>query len=86
MRVLREAGIGIALLLMIIAFSTLAPHFTDESNINEDNPLGTSTRNSFAAEQHSVTVVTGNGVCLLTIGVRLPIRADDSYLQRNTWR
>jgi ribose transport system permease protein len=32
-RVLREAGIGIALLLMIIAFSTLAPHFTDESNI-----------------------------------------------------
>ncbi|MBV9275337.1 MAG: ABC transporter permease, partial [Verrucomicrobia bacterium] len=32
-RVLREAGIGIALLLMILAFSTLAPHFTDESNI-----------------------------------------------------
>jgi ribose transport system permease protein len=32
-RVLREAGIGIALLLMIITFSTLAPHFTDESNI-----------------------------------------------------
>jgi ribose transport system permease protein len=32
-RVLREAGIGIALLMMIIAFSTLAPHFTDESNI-----------------------------------------------------
>ena len=32
-RILREAGIGIALLLMIIAFSTLAPHFTDESNI-----------------------------------------------------
>ncbi len=32
-RVLREAGIGIALLLMVIAFSTLAPHFTDESNI-----------------------------------------------------
>jgi ribose transport system permease protein len=32
-RVLREAGIGIALLLMIVAFSALAPHFTDESNI-----------------------------------------------------
>lgn len=32
-RVLREAGIGIALLLMIVAFSTLARHFTDESNI-----------------------------------------------------
>jgi ribose transport system permease protein len=32
-RALREAGIGIALLLMITAFSTLAPHFTDESNI-----------------------------------------------------
>ena len=32
-RVLREAGIGIALLIMIVAFSTLAPHFTDESNI-----------------------------------------------------
>lgn len=32
-RVLREAGIGIALLLMILAFSALAPHFTDESNI-----------------------------------------------------
>src|SRR5208282_4554244 len=32
-RVLREAGIGIALLLMILAFAALAPHFTDESNI-----------------------------------------------------
>ena len=32
-RVLREAGIGIALLLMIFVFASLAPHFTDESNI-----------------------------------------------------
>ena len=32
-RVLREAGIGIALLLMILIFAGLAPHFTDESNI-----------------------------------------------------
>jgi ribose transport system permease protein len=32
-RVLREAGIGIALLLMIVAFAAFAPHFTDESNI-----------------------------------------------------
>jgi ribose transport system permease protein len=32
-RVLREAGIGIALLLMILVFASLAPHFTDESNI-----------------------------------------------------
>src|SRR6516225_7932770 len=32
-RVLREAGIGIALLLMIVIFSSLARHFTDESNI-----------------------------------------------------
>jgi ribose transport system permease protein len=32
-RVLREAGIGIALLLMILVFAGLAPHFTDESNI-----------------------------------------------------
>jgi ribose transport system permease protein len=32
-RVLREAGIGIALLLLIAIFSASAPHFTDESNI-----------------------------------------------------
>src|ERR1700746_974365 len=32
-RVLREAGIGIALLLLMIVFSVAAPHFTDESNI-----------------------------------------------------
>ena len=32
-RVLREAGIGIALLLMIAAFAGFAPHFIDESNI-----------------------------------------------------
>src|SRR5258708_8888149 len=32
-RVLREAGIGIALLLMIVIFSSFARHFTDESNI-----------------------------------------------------
>jgi ribose transport system permease protein len=32
-RVLREAGIGIALLLLIAVFSATAPHFTDESNI-----------------------------------------------------
>lgn len=32
-RVLREAGIGIALLLLIAIFSATAPHFTDESNI-----------------------------------------------------
>ena len=32
-RVLREAGIGIALLLMILIFSSFARHFTDESNI-----------------------------------------------------
>jgi ribose transport system permease protein len=32
-RVLREAGIGIALLLMIVFFSVFGPHFTDESNI-----------------------------------------------------
>src|ERR1700738_873298 len=32
-RVLREAGIGIALLLMIVFFAAFAPHFTDESNI-----------------------------------------------------
>jgi hypothetical protein len=29
-RVLREAGIGIALLLMIVFFAACAPHFTDE--------------------------------------------------------
>jgi ribose transport system permease protein len=32
-RVLREAGIGIALLLLIVIFSAAAPHFTDESNV-----------------------------------------------------
>ncbi|MBV8353194.1 MAG: ABC transporter permease [Verrucomicrobia bacterium] len=32
-RVLREAGIGIALLMLIAIFSASAPHFTDESNI-----------------------------------------------------
>jgi ribose transport system permease protein len=32
-RVLREAGIGLALLLMVAVFSSFAPHFTDESNI-----------------------------------------------------
>jgi len=32
-RVLREAGIGIALLLMIAIFSATAPHFTDEWNV-----------------------------------------------------
>jgi ribose transport system permease protein len=32
-RALREAGIGVALLLMILIFSGLAPHFTDESNV-----------------------------------------------------
>ena len=32
-RVLREAGIGIALLVMVAVFSAFAPHFTDESNI-----------------------------------------------------
>jgi ribose transport system permease protein len=32
-RVLQEAGIGLALLLLMIVFSVAAPHFTDESNI-----------------------------------------------------
>jgi ribose transport system permease protein len=32
-RMLREAGIGVALFAMIAVFSSLAPHFTDESNI-----------------------------------------------------
>ncbi len=32
-RALREAGIGIALLVLIAIFSTTAPHFTDESNV-----------------------------------------------------
>src|SRR6266446_10936154 len=32
-RVLQEAGIGVALLLLIVVFSVAAPHFTDESNI-----------------------------------------------------
>ena len=32
-RVLQEAGIGVALLLLGIVFSVAAPHFTDESNI-----------------------------------------------------
>lgn len=32
-RVLREAGIGVALLVMVAVFSSFAPHFTDESNI-----------------------------------------------------
>ncbi len=32
-RVLREAGIGVALLVMVGVFSAFAPHFTDESNI-----------------------------------------------------
>ena len=32
-RVLREAGIGIALLLMVAIFSATTPHFTDESNV-----------------------------------------------------
>jgi len=32
-RVLREAGIGVALLVMVAVFSAFAPHFTDESNI-----------------------------------------------------
>ena len=32
-RVLQEAGIGVALLLLIVVFSAAAPHFTDESNI-----------------------------------------------------
>jgi ribose transport system permease protein len=32
-RLLREAGIGVALLVMVAVFSSFAPHFTDESNI-----------------------------------------------------
>src|SRR6516225_6667526 len=32
-RVLQEAGIGVALLLLIVIFSAAAPHFTHESNI-----------------------------------------------------
>ena len=32
-RVLQEAGIGVALLLLIVIFSVAAPHFTDQSNI-----------------------------------------------------
>jgi ribose transport system permease protein len=32
-RLLREAGIGVALVAMIAVFSTIAPHFTDQSNI-----------------------------------------------------
>jgi ribose transport system permease protein len=32
-RVLQEAGIGLALLLLIVLFSAAAPHFVDESNI-----------------------------------------------------
>jgi ribose transport system permease protein len=32
-RVLQEAGIGVALLLLIVIFSAAAPHFTDKSNI-----------------------------------------------------
>ena len=32
-RALREAGIGIALLVLIAIFSATAPHFTDESNV-----------------------------------------------------
>ena len=34
-RVLQEAGIGVALLLLIVVFSVAAPHFTDESNITD---------------------------------------------------
>ena len=32
-RLLREAGIGVALLAMIAVFASVAPHFTDRSNI-----------------------------------------------------
>src|SRR4029077_14570129 len=32
-RVLQEAGIGVALLLLIVVFSVAAPHFTDQTNI-----------------------------------------------------
>jgi len=32
-RVLQEAGIGVALIVLIVIFSAAAPHFTDESNI-----------------------------------------------------
>lgn len=32
-RILRDAGIGVALLLMIVVFAVIAPHFTDRENI-----------------------------------------------------
>jgi ribose transport system permease protein len=86
-RVLREAGIGIALLLMIVAFSTLAPHFTDESNIT--NILTQVTINLIMATGMTFVILVGGidlsvgsvlafsamvgGLVLKTEGIPVPV-------------
>ncbi|MBV9672694.1 MAG: ABC transporter permease [Verrucomicrobia bacterium] len=56
-RVLQEAGIGIALLVMILVFAGFAPHFTDESNIK--NVLTQITINLIMATGMTFVILVG---------------------------
>jgi ribose transport system permease protein len=58
-RALREAGIGIALLVLIAIFSTTAPHFTDESNVT--NILTQITINLIMATGMTFVILIGDG-------------------------
>src|ERR1700730_17016430 len=56
-RVLREAGIGIALLVLIAIFSATAPHFMDESNVTKI--LTQITTNLFMATGMTFVILIG---------------------------
>jgi ribose transport system permease protein len=81
-RVLREAGIGIALLLLIAIFSAAAPHFTDESNVT--NILTQITINLIMATGMTFVILIGGidlsvgsvmALCAMVAGIVLKTQA-----------
>ncbi|HTT38031.1 MAG TPA: ABC transporter permease [Burkholderiales bacterium] len=63
LRLLREAGISVALVLMIAAFSVIAPHFTDRENIT----------NIFTQISINVIIATGETFVILIAQIDLSV-------------
>jgi ribose transport system permease protein len=81
-RALREAGIGIALLVLVAIFSATAPHFTDESNVT--NILTQITINLIMATGMTFVILIGGidlsvgsvmALCAMVAGVVLKIES-----------